>query len=174
MIQHLMLFWFHEKASDHEIAEIVRGIRDFAEIPSVASVSLTKNVESPETSDPFTHGAVLTFERIEDRNAYFQDGRHLDLRQKAMPLFGELRTMSVISEEPAPPSPVFDDYDLAELAAQLRDAEKIRSTIKPLTQQMPSLTVPDAYRIQQINVAHRLRSGDSIRGQKVGLTSIAM
>jgi 2-oxopent-4-enoate hydratase len=54
---------------------------------------------------------------------------------------------------------------LQDLAEQLHQAE---------LNGRPGLSVADAYRIQQLNVARRLRDGGDVVGQKVGLTSVAM
>jgi 2-oxopent-4-enoate hydratase len=67
-----------------------------------------------------------------------------------------------------------EETRLADLAAQLRAAEDAREPIAPLTEQVPELTVADAYRIQQINVHRRKEEGGLVRGRKVGLTSVAM
>jgi len=63
---------------------------------------------------------------------------------------------------------------LAELAARLRTAESARNPVTPLTDEVPDLTVADAYRIQEINVRARQDEGERIRGRKIGLTSVAM
>ncbi len=63
---------------------------------------------------------------------------------------------------------------LAELADALAQAEATRIPIAPLSQLRPSLTVDDAYEVQQINVAKKLAAGSRIIGRKVGLTSKAM
>lgn len=60
------------------------------------------------------------------------------------------------------------------LAAQLRNAEKSRCAIPPLTQADKTLTIHDAYKIQMLNVADRLENGERISGKKIGLTSVAM
>src|ERR1700754_22287 len=67
-----------------------------------------------------------------------------------------------------------DEQTLAQLAANLREAEDTRQPIGPLTEAHPELTVADAYRIQQINVHRRKEEGGLVRGRKVGLTSLAM
>jgi 2-oxopent-4-enoate hydratase len=67
-----------------------------------------------------------------------------------------------------------EETQLSELASQLRTAEADRSPVAPLTEQVPGLTVDDAYRIQQINVRARQAEGELVRGQKIGLTSVAM
>jgi 2-keto-4-pentenoate hydratase len=69
---------------------------------------------------------------------------------------------------------LLEETQLSELAAQLRTAESDRRPIAPLTDQLPGLTVDDAYRIQQINVRARQAEGEVVRGQKIGLTSVAM
>jgi 2-keto-4-pentenoate hydratase len=63
---------------------------------------------------------------------------------------------------------------LSDLAARLRTAETDRAPIAPLTEELPDLTVEDAYRIQELNVRARLDAGEVIRGRKIGLTSVAM
>lgn len=67
-----------------------------------------------------------------------------------------------------------NDRQLSELASQLEIAEAACSPVAPLTEQAPGITVADAYRIQQINVKHRVGNGAVIRGHKIGLTSVAM
>jgi 2-oxopent-4-enoate hydratase len=67
-----------------------------------------------------------------------------------------------------------EETRLADLAARLRAAEDDRAPILPLTEEIPELTVADAYRIQQINVHRRKEEGGLVRGRKVGLTSLAM
>jgi 2-oxopent-4-enoate hydratase len=67
-----------------------------------------------------------------------------------------------------------EETRLTDLAARLRAAEDDRSAILPLTEEIPELTVADAYRIQQINVHRRKDEGGLVRGRKVGLTSLAM
>ncbi len=69
---------------------------------------------------------------------------------------------------------VTEETRLTDLAARLRTAEETREPIAPLTAEDASLTVADAYRIQQINVHHRKEEGGLVRGRKVGLTSVAM
>jgi 2-oxopent-4-enoate hydratase len=66
------------------------------------------------------------------------------------------------------------DTRLADLATQLQVAERAREPIAPLTVTDPDLSVTDAYRIQQINVDARIAAGGTVRGQKIGLTSVAM
>ena len=67
-----------------------------------------------------------------------------------------------------------EETQLSELAAQLRTAELECSPIAPLIEQVPGLTVDDAYRIQEINVRARQDEGELVRGRKIGLTSVAM
>jgi 2-keto-4-pentenoate hydratase len=61
-----------------------------------------------------------------------------------------------------------------EAARQLLDAYENRTPITPLITQFPSLSVPDAYRIQQDQVAAWLTAGRRVVGHKIGLTSAAM
>jgi 2-oxopent-4-enoate hydratase len=69
---------------------------------------------------------------------------------------------------------VVEETRLSELAARLRTAEASRTPIAPLTEQVPGLTVGDAYRIQELNVRAREDAGELVRGRKIGLTSVAM
>lgn len=67
-----------------------------------------------------------------------------------------------------------DESVLAALAESLREAERTRVPVGPLTAEVPDLSVEDAYRIQQVNVHARKAAGGLVRGRKVGLTSVAM
>ena len=188
MIHHLLFFWFRKDSPRAEVEEVLAGIRSFATIPAVKDFSIGENRAFPESSDPFTHAAVLTFDDLQGRNEYLADDLHQSVRQKAMSVRGELKTISVdtgraaesaTQDEPMesprgvsaqreePPS-------LEDLAAQLHNAELTRRTIPPLSEQVPGLSVADSYRIQQLNVSRRLRDGGVIAGHKVGLTSVAM
>ncbi|MDX3361962.1 Dabb family protein [Streptomyces griseoaurantiacus] len=191
MIHHLLFFWFRKDASRAEVEELLEGMRSFATIPAVRSLSISENRDFPETSAPFTHAAVLTFDDVDGRNTYLADDLHQAVRRKAMSVLGELRTISVdagraaesaardepvesplgapVQRDPGQESPSLED-----LAARLHRAELTRSTIPPLSEQVPGLSVADAYRIQQLNVSRRLRDGGVVVGQKVGLTSVAM
>jgi 2-keto-4-pentenoate hydratase len=59
-------------------------------------------------------------------------------------------------------------------ASALRLARDTRRTIPPLRQTWPELADADGYRIQRLNVAHRLAVGERIVGRKIGLTSKAV
>jgi len=59
-------------------------------------------------------------------------------------------------------------------ADALREAERTRVAIPPLTQTDPSLTAADAYAIQTINFERKLADGGRLLGRKVGLTSKPM
>ena len=63
---------------------------------------------------------------------------------------------------------------LLEFAKSLREAERTRKAIGPLTEKNPALSIEDAYTIQMLNVEDRLKNGGKIIGKKVGLTSKAM
>ncbi|PTQ55144.1 MAG: 4-oxalocrotonate decarboxylase [Candidatus Carbobacillus altaicus] len=60
------------------------------------------------------------------------------------------------------------------LADRLRQAEKEKTAIPPLTADLPDLSIDEAYKIQMINTEKRLASGDEVVGKKIGLTSRAM
>jgi 2-keto-4-pentenoate hydratase len=183
VIHHVMFFWFRKDSSQAEMAEVLEGIRSFATIPSVKDFSISENRAFPESSDPFTHAAILTFDDVEGRNEYLADDLHQSVRRRAMSVLGELKTISVdagrAAESATQGTSVQRDLggespSIEDLAAQLHDAELTRCTIPPLSEQVPGLSVADSYRIQQLNVSRRLRDGGVIVGHKVGLTSVAM
>lgn len=61
------------------------------------------------------------------------------------------------------------------MAAQsLREAAGSGAFIAPLRETHPQMTGEDAYAIQAINTAHRLKAGRRIVGRKIGLTSLAV
>ncbi|MGW2769908.1 2-keto-4-pentenoate hydratase [Streptomyces sp. NPDC001275] len=60
-------------------------------------------------------------------------------------------------------------------AAQiLRDAERRRTPVDPLTGIFPEIGAEDAYEIQLVNIRHRVAAGAEVRGHKVGLSSPVM
>jgi 2-oxopent-4-enoate hydratase len=172
VIHHLLFFWFRKDSPQAEVEEVLAGIRSFATIPAVKDVSMSENRGFPESSAPFTHAAIVTFDDVEGRNEYLADDLHQSVRRQAMSVLGELKTISVDTGRAS--ESVTQDLSLEDLAAQLHDAELTRRTIPPLSEQVPGLNVADSYRIQQLNVSRRLRDGGVIVGQKVGLTSVAM
>lgn len=66
------------------------------------------------------------------------------------------------------------DDQRREAAAALRNAERSRVPIPPLTETWPGIDVYDAYAIQLIQVKAKLDEGATVQGMKVGLTSQAM
>jgi 2-oxopent-4-enoate hydratase len=71
-------------------------------------------------------------------------------------------------------SSALPDAELGRLAAMLRTAEEQRHPIRPLSEQLPGFSVTDAYKVQQLNVARKIRAGGVVAGQKVGLTAVVM
>lgn len=63
---------------------------------------------------------------------------------------------------------------LAQLSAELREADASALPLAPLSERHPSLTVDDAYAIQRHGIASRIAAGQSIVGHKIGLTSEAI
>jgi 2-oxo-3-hexenedioate decarboxylase/2-keto-4-pentenoate hydratase len=61
--------------------------------------------------------------------------------------------------------------DAAEL---LFDADMRRAPVGPLTERFPAMDLADAYAVQQVNLARRLRAGRVLVGHKIGLTSAPM
>jgi 2-keto-4-pentenoate hydratase len=59
-------------------------------------------------------------------------------------------------------------------ADALAAAERDRATIARLTETYPAIEVADAYEIQRLQIATKLREGRIVRGYKAGLSSKAM
>jgi len=66
------------------------------------------------------------------------------------------------------------EQQIAEAAELLASALRNVKPVDPLTSTYADICVHDAYRIQLLNVEHRLTSGRKIVGKKIGLTSPAM
>jgi len=75
---------------------------------------------------------------------------------------------------PAEGSRSLNDDQVAQLARQLDEAEAARSPLRHFSLVHPTMTLADAYAVQSAWVALDVESGRSIRGCKVGLTSLAM
>ena len=60
------------------------------------------------------------------------------------------------------------------IADRLWAAEQSRQQIGRITDEWPEMTVADAYWIQRINAARRIKNGERLIGMKIGLTSAAM
>jgi len=63
---------------------------------------------------------------------------------------------------------------IAELAAELHEAEKARTQLRHFSKRHPSMTIADGYAIQRAWVRLKLAEGRTIKGRKIGLTSRAM
>lgn len=64
--------------------------------------------------------------------------------------------------------------NIEKLAGELLQAQQQRTSVAPLTERYPELTVVQAYQIQLALVQNRLKEGRRIVGKKIGLTSQAM
>lgn len=62
----------------------------------------------------------------------------------------------------------------ADVARALAAAESDRVPIAPLRETWPALDVVDAYEIQLLTIRRRLAAGATVKGHKVGLSSLAM
>lgn len=65
-------------------------------------------------------------------------------------------------------------YSLQTLADRLHQAELSKQPVPPLTDEVPELSLEEAYRIQQLNIERRLTTGETIIGHKIGLTGAPM
>ncbi len=63
---------------------------------------------------------------------------------------------------------------LEALSRALWEAEESQLPIDPLTEEIPDLSLAEAYRVQRLNLDRRLARGERLVGHKIGLTSEAM
>lgn len=63
------------------------------------------------------------------------------------------------------------EKERVDFAIMLREAEKTRKQIPPLTDTVSAITIDDAYAIQLENIKHVSASGQVVSGKKIGLTS---
>ncbi len=64
--------------------------------------------------------------------------------------------------------------DLSSLSLELFNAEREARSIAPLTERFPTLSITDAYGIQQQLISRRVESGETVIGKKIGVTSQAV
>ncbi len=67
-----------------------------------------------------------------------------------------------------------DSATITTLGDQLFDALVTRKVIDPLTSAHPSMTIEDAYHVQERLMARRLEAGGKVVGKKIGVTSKAV
>jgi 2-keto-4-pentenoate hydratase len=67
-----------------------------------------------------------------------------------------------------------DAESRAAAADLLLDAYSTRKPVEPLIDLYPGIELDDSYEIQLLQIAERLEAGATIKGHKVGLTSMAM
>src|SRR5690349_8608705 len=69
---------------------------------------------------------------------------------------------------------MMDASAIPALAARLEQAEKTRRQVRQFSLEFPSISIDDAYRIQEGWVALKVAAGRKVKGHKIGLTSRAM
>jgi 2-keto-4-pentenoate hydratase len=67
-----------------------------------------------------------------------------------------------------------DQRSRVEAAGLLAEATRTRRPIPPLTSRYEGMTLDDAYAVQLLQIEELLAAGRTVKGHKVGLTSIAM
>ena len=81
--------------------------------------------------------------------------------------------MSATADVAAPTSPPMDERSRVQVATRLLEAYRTGTAVAPPSAAY-DMTVEDAYAIQRWQVEELVRSGRTIKGHKVGLTSAAM
>ena len=69
---------------------------------------------------------------------------------------------------------MFSDELVAQLAAELQQAEQTRVQVEHFSKRFPGMTVADGYQVSRAWVQLKLAQGRVVRGHKIGLTSRAM
>ena len=69
---------------------------------------------------------------------------------------------------------MFDSKRIAELAAELQQAQRTRQQVAHFSKRFPEMTIEDGYRVSRAWVALQLAEGRQVIGHKIGLTSRAM
>jgi 2-oxo-hept-3-ene-1,7-dioate hydratase len=69
---------------------------------------------------------------------------------------------------------MFTEQQIAQLAAELQQAEQTRTQVEHFSKRFPDMTVEDGYAVSRAWVQLKLASGRMARGHKIGLTSRAM
>ncbi len=69
---------------------------------------------------------------------------------------------------------MLDPDVIAEIAAELAEADRTKSVIPRITARYPNATIEDSYAIQRVWRDRQLASGRHLVGRKIGLTSKAM
>ncbi len=67
-----------------------------------------------------------------------------------------------------------DDGDIRALGDELYAALRHRSTLAPLTERYPGITIAQAYRISLRMLERRTADGERVIGKKIGVTSSAV
>ena len=69
---------------------------------------------------------------------------------------------------------MFSETLIAQLAAELNQAEKTRTQVEHFSKRHPQMTIEDGYAISKAWVALKIKEGRIAKGHKIGLTSRAM
>ena len=69
---------------------------------------------------------------------------------------------------------MFEPTLIAQLAAELQQAEQARVQVEHFSKRFPGMTIEDGYAISRAWVKHKISEGRVARGHKIGLTSRAM
>ena len=69
---------------------------------------------------------------------------------------------------------MFNDQLIAQLAAELQQAETSRVQVEHFSKRYPGMTIADGYAISRAWVKMKTDAGRTVRGHKIGLTSRAM
>ncbi|MGH8830965.1 MAG: 2-oxo-hept-4-ene-1,7-dioate hydratase, partial [Polaromonas sp.] len=69
---------------------------------------------------------------------------------------------------------MFSEQRIAQLAAELHQAEKTRVQLEHFSKRFPEMTIDDGYAVARAWVQLKIAEGRVVKGHKIGLTSRAM
>ena len=79
LLRHVVLFKFHDAASQADISKIEGAFRALAttKVPQVRGFESGTHIGKENSNQGFTHGFLLTFDNEEDRKTYMAHDDHL-------------------------------------------------------------------------------------------------
>lgn len=84
-IQHFVMFWLKPQLNKEEVTNFANFFEALKKIPYIKTLSYGLAAHTPTrpvTDNSFTYSLTLTFDSLEDHNAYQEDKIHLDAVEK--------------------------------------------------------------------------------------------
>ena len=85
MINHIVFFKFKDGISEKEISDIFSAIGNLRKkIPVIRFFSSGKNISLEGLSQGYTHGFVMKFNNLKDRDIYLADSDHQQIAEETI------------------------------------------------------------------------------------------